>query len=403
MSATPAGRPRLLVFNQYYWPSVEADGQLLTQLCEGLAGDWDVTVVTGALPRAGAARTLRGGVHVVRVASTAFERRSLPLRGVNYASYFALALAAGLTVQRPDVVLCLTNPPFLGDAAYLVARRFRVPLVVVSNDIFPETAVVLGRLENRLLVRLLGGLTRFYLRRAERVVAIGETMKRRLEEKSVAPERVRVIPNWADTHAIRPFEGENEWARRQRLGGRFVVMHSGNVGQAQDLDSLVRAAALLHELERLAVVVVGSGSRLGELVELAGRLRADRVRFLPYQPRSMLSQSLSAAALHVVGLAPGLAGYVVPSRIYGVLAVGRAVVVAADDESETAQLVRSVGCGVVVPAGDPHALADVIRSAYEGKYDLAAMGRRGREYAVGEGSREVAVARYRELLDELRR
>ena len=65
------------------------------------------------------------------------------------------------------------------------------------------------------------------------------------------------------------------------------------------------------------------------------------------------SLSLSTADVHVVGLARGLAGYVVPSRLYGVLAAGRPVIAAADAESETAQLVRAVGCGVVVPPAGP--------------------------------------------------
>jgi glycosyltransferase involved in cell wall biosynthesis len=115
----------------------------------------------------------------------------------------------------------------------------------------------------------------------------------------------------------------------------------------------------------------------------------------------MLSDSLSSADLHVVGLARGLAGYVVPSRLYGILAVGRPVLVAAEEESETAQLVSRIGCGVVVPPGRPELLAEAIRSAHAGEYPLAEMGRRGREYVVAESDRLVAVGRYEKLLMEV--
>ena len=108
-------------------------------------------------------------------------------------------------------------------------------------------------------------------------------------------------------------------------------------------------------------MIIGDGARHAELVALAESLDADSVRFLPYQPRELLPQSLSAADVHVVGLARGLAGYVVPSRLYGVLAAGRPVIAAADAESETAQLVERVGCGVVVPPGSPEQLAAAIR------------------------------------------
>ena len=82
------GRPRLLVLNQYYWPGVEATGQLLTDLCEALAEDYDVTVITGALPNApGGETSVRNGVRIVRVRSTAFDRSRLLLRGTNYFSF----------------------------------------------------------------------------------------------------------------------------------------------------------------------------------------------------------------------------------------------------------------------------------------------------------------------------
>ena len=96
----------------------------------------------------------------------------------------------------------------------------------------------------------------------------------------------------------------------------------------------------------------------------------------------------------------GLSGYVVPSRVYGILAVGRPVIAAVDPESETAQLVDAAGCGVVVPPGRPEALAGAIRSAREGELDLDALGAAGREHVVANAGRSAAVERYRALLRE---
>jgi hypothetical protein len=134
------------------------------------------------------------GVEIVRVRSTAYERSRLALRAVNYATYLAESLRVGLSEPRPDVVLCMTDPPVIADVALAVARRYSVPLVVISQDVFPEIAVELKRLENPFLVGVLRRAIGFYLSRAERVVAIGETMQRRLEEKGARPERLRVIP-----------------------------------------------------------------------------------------------------------------------------------------------------------------------------------------------------------------
>jgi glycosyltransferase involved in cell wall biosynthesis len=396
-------RPRLLVLNQYYKPGVEATANLLGELCEGLAHDYDVTVVTGRVREHEhlANKELLNGVHVFRTRSTAYDRSRLRHRAVNYRSYLGDSLLRGLTRERTDLVLCMTDPPIVGALAVQIARRYRAPLVVVSQDVFPEVATELGRLTNARLVGALRRLVAYYLQRADHVVAIGDRMRERLVAKGAPPDRVSVIPNWIDTEAITPQGRDNRWVRDHRLTGLFTVMHSGNVGHASNLDVLLSASTLLRDLDDLWVAIVGFGARSAEIQALRDRIGADRVFFLPYQPRERLAESLSAADIHYVGLAKGLSGYVVPSRIYGILAAGRPVVVAADADSETAQLVNEVGCGVVVPPNDPQRVADVLRDAHGGRLDLEAMGSRGRDWVAREGDRQVALERYRRLIGEL--
>ena len=94
-------------------------------------------------------------------------------------------------------------------------------------------------------------MTRFYLRRADRVVAIGETMQQRLGEKGTPPDRVRRV-ELGRHDLLTPQPRNNRWAQENGLTGRLVVMHSGNVGHAQDLDNLIRATTFLRDLEPCA-------------------------------------------------------------------------------------------------------------------------------------------------------
>ena len=230
---SPDGRRRrILVLNQYYWPGVEATAHLLTELCEALAEDYEVEVVTGVLhghedaPR----EDEHNGVRIVRVSSTSYERSELARRAANYFSYLGAAFAHALRSPAPDLVLCMTDPPIVGDVGVALGRRFGVPVLVISQDVFPEIATELDRLRNPAVVGVLGGLVGAYLRRADRIVAIGETMRERLQAKGAPPERLRVIPNWVDTRAITPQPRDNEWAGNHDLVTPFVAMHSGNVG-----------------------------------------------------------------------------------------------------------------------------------------------------------------------------
>jgi colanic acid biosynthesis glycosyl transferase WcaI len=394
--------PRLLIINQYYWPGVEATANLLTELAEDLATEFEVTVVTGELhghedlP----AREHRNGVDIYRVSSLAFERSRLSRRALNYLTFLGAALFRSLVDRRPDVVVCMTDPPIVGDVALLVAHRFRVPLLVISEDVFPEVAVELKRLENGFLVGALRQLVRLYLKRTDRIVAIGETMRERLIEKGASAERIDVIPNWVDTRVLTPQPQDNDWARAQGLGGKFVVMHSGNVGHAHSLETLVLAATFLRDLDDLEIVIAGFGARQAAITALAERVEAD-IRFLPYQPREVLSQSLSSADVHFLGLAPGLSGYVVPSRLYGIMAVARPVIVSADRTSEVSKVVSDVGCGVVLPPARPELVANAIRDLHGRRHELAELGARGRRYVEAEADRQVAHERYRAVIREL--
>jgi putative colanic acid biosynthesis glycosyltransferase WcaI len=396
-----ADRLRLLVMNQYYAPGYEATAQLLAALSEDLAATFDVTVVTGRSRVDGhipPEQEWLNGVKVIRVRSTSYDRSRLALRAVNYITYLGRSLFVALKTPRPDVVLCMTDPPIVANVGLIVARRFRAPLVVISQDIFPEIALELKRLENPVVIAFFRAAINFYLRRADRLVVIGERMRERLVAKGADPDRIEVISNWTDTKSLTPRARDNEWAKKNDLIGKFVVMHSGNVGHAQNLDSLVRAATFLRDLNDFEALIVGSGARFAELVALADVLDADNVRFLPYQARADLPNSLSAADVHVVGLARGLSGYVVPSRLVSVLAVGKPVIVAADADSETARVVELTGCGIVVLPDRADLLAAAIRRMYEGRFDLEEAGRRGREYVVTHADRELAFARYRELI-----
>ena len=223
-----SARPRILVLNQYYWPGVEATAQLLAQLCEALARDYDVTVVTGhlhghELPD----EEERNGVRIVRVRSTTYERSQLHHRAANYGSYLGESIRTALRGERPDLVLCMTDPPVVGDIGLVVARRFDVPLLVISQDVFPEIAERVKRLEHPLVLGALRKLVGLYLRRADRVVAIGETMKLRLVHKGAREGRIEVIPNWVDTTEIQPHPRRNAWSAARGLDDELVVMHSG--------------------------------------------------------------------------------------------------------------------------------------------------------------------------------
>jgi glycosyltransferase involved in cell wall biosynthesis len=388
-------------FNRSYHPDQTATGQLLTELCEHLVRDHRcrVTVVTGLPlnPLEGHDAPMRErhhGVDIVRARGTRFSKARFAGRASNYVTYFLSACYAGWRLDAPDVVVALTDPPIVGLAAWLAGLRHRAPLVMAFQDIFPEVAVTMENFQSPVVNAALQSVNRFLVRRAARSIAIGETMRRRLiDGKGAPPDRVVVIPNWADTSLIRPGPRDNTFARANDLSGRFVVMHSGNLGLSQSLETLVDAAALLGDVPDVRLVVQGEGVKKAELEARVKALGLANVIFLPFAPKTQLGESLSAADVCVVSLRRGLAGYIVPSKLYGILAAGRPFIAAVEAECEVASLATTHDCGVVIEPGDARALADAILACRADRARLAKMGANARAIATS-FDRALQVARY---------
>jgi len=404
-------RPHVVFFNRSFHPDTTATGQLLGELAEALVRDhgWRVTVVAGAAlapAAAGGPRRPRGlvsreqyrGVDVLRVRGTRFSKRRFAGRFSNYLTYFLLACWAGLRVDRPDVLVALTDPPIIGLAAYAASRRFDVPFVMAFKDIFPEVARLLEDFHSATVERALQVVTCFLARRADRVAVLGETMRRKLVgEKGADPAKTVVIPDWTDCAEIAPGPRRNAFAEAHGLGEKFVVMHSGNIGLSQALDGLVDAAAHLQRFPEIEVVFVGEGVKKPALQEQARRRGLRNVRFLPYTPKEQLGESFASADVFVVSLKPGLAGYIVPSKLYGILAAGRPYVAAVEEDSEVVAITRKYDAGLVVRPGDPAALAEGLLQLYRDPVLRERLGENARRAAL-EFDRPVQMRAYDQML-----
>lgn len=395
---TTTARRHLLILNQYYGPS-ESTGRLLQELAEDLASDTDVTVVAARPTSDAVTPPPIAGVTTRWVPATSFEKGSIALRLLNYLTFLVGSLPQLLRGRRPDAILCMTNPPFIGLAGAFAARVRRSKLVITVQDMHPDVGIVSGRLTNPPAVWALRMVQRYFFRRADRLVAISEGMKQCLVERGAPPGKVEIVHNWVDVDEITPHPRDNAWGRDHGFAEGFVLMHAGNVGLLQALETLVDAAPLAPS--DAEVVIVGGGAGREPLERQAERIGAP-IQFVPRQPREELNLVLASSDAHLVSLMPGLAGLMEPSKVYGVLAAGRAVLAAMEPGTEAARIVEEAGCGVVVAPGNPKALADGIAElAAMSRDELAAMGAAGRHYAENHCIRSLATDGYREVLASL--
>ncbi|MGD0671142.1 MAG: glycosyltransferase family 4 protein [Candidatus Binatus sp.] len=397
----PVSQTRVLFLNRSFWPDREATGQFLTELCDDLSRDHEVTIVAGPSRERGSAgfhlwsHEQRGRVSIVRTWGTGFSKSNLLGRLVNLGTYYLLAAVVALRLPRPDVIVAETDPPLLGALAAVLKRRWGCRLIYNVRDLYPDIAEATGGVRNPLLLGLLRRANDYAYKRSDLIVTLGHDMAARIVNKGVPADKVVVVPDWVDCGRIRPLESN---PFRRNFGKKFVVMYSGNIGLSQQLEAVLEAADRLRDDERILFAMIGEGARKKWLEERARSMGLPNVIFLPYQPLENLAESLTAADLHLIPLAPGAAGCLVPSKIYGILAAGRPFIAMMEASAEVAQIARENAVGFVVRPGDIDGLVGAIREAVDAPERLKQMGVRARRLAELRFDRIKVTGRFGSVL-----
>ncbi len=376
---------RVVLLNQYYAPAEAATAQLLADLGRHLArAGHGVQVICSrrSYPDPSIvfpARETLDGVSVRRTWTTGFGRARAAGRLTDYLGFMVGAGRALALERNVDVVVALTTPPLVDTLGVAVARLRGARVLLWVMDIYPELAFELGVLRRRSpLGWLLARVAEATLSRADGVIALGEAMAERLRA-SHAPH-VTVVHNWADGAAIRPRPAaQNVLRKRWGWRERFVVLYSGNLGLAHEFDTLLEAAERLRGEAEVLFAFVGEGPRRRYVEREVERRGLTNVEFRPHVERDALGESLTAGDLHLVTLRDGIAGLVVPSKIYGVLAAGRPTIFVGPANCEVAGILQEGGCGVRVAGGDSSGLAAAVRGYLGDRGRCAAEGQRARE------------------------
>ena len=404
---------RVTFLTHYFPPEVGPAQTRLHELAKRLiAAGETVTVVTG-FPNYPAGEIFPGyrgkrlmedsydGIRVLRTWVFATRSRGFIGRLLNYFSFPVFSLLAVRKLGPTDIIYVQSPPLFTGLAALWFSRLKRAPYIFNVSDIWPQSAVELGVLRNRVAIRLAEWLERHIYRRASRITVPTPGILERLVARGVPREKIFLLTNGVDTAAYSVTSPDRELAQRLGLNGHKVFMYAGLHGLAQGLDVILEAAKLTRNPDVL-YVLVGDGADKAALVAKAQAEGISNVRFLPIQPTSTLPALLNLVYATVIPLRRlDLFKAALPSKLFDSMAAGRPIV--APLWGEAAALVEAAACGLVVEPEDARAVQEAVEKLAADPALAQKLGEQGRRYVVEHFNRDDIAKRLIKLLEETAR
>ena len=394
----------------HYYPEVCATGYLYHELCQGLVRlGHMVTVITGS-PRhnqteqSGShlpARQYINGVEVLRARVPGFSRHIPTARGIEHIWGAAAFFIRAVLSEKPDVILVHSAALFEGLTAMAIRTIWKIPFVLNVHDLFPQTAIDLGLMKNRAVIKVFRQMEKYIYRKSNWITTHSPGNRKWVISMGGDPCRNSVMPIWMDTDKLYPGPQTNTWQKQHNPGNCFTVIYAGTQGYNQDLEVILKAAGLLTSMPDIRFIMIGKGAQHKEMVRKSREMNLRNIKWLGWQPRDQYPMVMHTADVVLATLKKEVKTPVVASKILSAMSAGRPVIACMPTDGDGPEILRQAGAGIVIPAGHYRLLADSVRTLYRNKSLARQLGRNGRRFVIKHLDVNIWARKYENLFSRL--
>ncbi len=403
---------KILIVTQYFWP----ENFRINDLAKGLSTRGHVVTILTGLPNypggsffpgygfLGPYRESVDGVDVIRCPLFPRGRGGGLRLSLNYLSFAVMATLKGWFVcrQEYDVIFVYgASPMTVGFPAIASKRARHTPMMLWILDLWPESIAATQAVRSPCVLRWIEYMVRFIYKHCDDILVQSQAFIAYVDRQGVPSRRLRYFPSWAE--ALYETSGDRlSVPESVQFPKGFRVMFAGNVGAAQDFDTILTAAERLQSRRDIHWIIVGDGRMLNwAQAEVERRQLASTVHFLGRHPLETMPAFFAQADAMLVTLRrEPIFALTIPGKVQSYLASGRPIIAALDGEG--ARIVREAGAGFVCSAEQPEALADaVVRMAETPREARELMGRRGAEYYAAHFDRTMLFDQLEKWMQEL--
>lgn len=385
----------LIVVSQHYFPESTATAQLVTDLVSELISRGRSVHVITASPNSDSEESGVSRSHQYQRHQTILISKLLS--GLHFVLFVLTQLSR---FQGPNnTLLIVSNPPFLVLIGPLIKNIYNLNFIYLYQDLFPRSAILSGMLPSKgVLTNILSTVLKHSYSRASRIILLSHDMKSRFIRENGAHRSINVIPNWSvlnsDSRSMRP----NPLLAEYGLSGKFVIQYSGNLGRLHDILTILEAARILQHNPFIHFVFIGSGPKKEQVLRYIQHNPHPNITIKDFVPRSQLAISLDACDASLISLIPGAEECVAPSKLYGILASAKPVLLISRTHSFLSEELSSKQICLSSEPGDPIGLANNITKLFHSPELAAQMGRKAFQYYSKTLGKKSSIDQYERLI-----
>lgn len=404
---------KILFLTQYCPPEVGAPQNRIFEFAKGLKRNGNEVTILTALPNYPKGEIFdeykgRGvvveeidGIKIIRTAIYATKSKSFIKRLANYFSFtFSSVIQGTKHIGNPDIIITESPPLFLGWSGYVLSKIKNAKFVFNVSDLWPESAVKLGVLNNKLFIKLSTWLEEFCYKKAALVTGQTKGIVDNIVERGFNESKVKLITNGVDVSFFNKDNRDEKYRKSIGVDNKFVVCYAGIHGIAQGLEVIIEAADILKENNDIIFNFYGDGPEKQMLMDMVKGKGLNNVNFFPVQskpnmPKIIASMDATVVPLKKIDLFKGA----LPSKMFEALASELPIVLAVEGEAE--KLITDAKGGIVVEPENGKEIARAILELYKDKELKAKLGANGRAYVEKNYSRKSIVKRLEGYLEEI--
>ena len=396
----------ILFLLQFFYPEYVSSATLPFDTASRLADEgFDVDVLCGYpheytdamnVPR----RETVNHINIKRVKYLQLDRKKAIGRIINYLSLTVAMFFRLFTMKKYQTVIVYSNPPILPFVAAMASKLFKCRLIFVAYDLYPEIALRTNSLsEGSIITRLMNFINKFVYKQASAVVALSSEMKEYIvQNRNIGADKVYVIPNWyKDEYQANVKKQENQF--KSLVKDRFVIGYFGNMGIAQDMEPIKDAIRYYKNDDKVCFLLSGHGSKHSEIEKMINDDKIENAYLYGFLKGEEYLDALRVSNCAIVSLEKGLTGLCVPSKTYGYMMQGLAIV-AILGESDIVRDVRE-NAGYHVPDNSSEKLIEIIAEMKDNISDCYMRGEISRSLYLKKYTSAICLEKYVELLREI--